>query len=154
MSCILLLKMTPAQRIRAPKPPSLTPSLTPSEILYVGFLYVLFPFPTIRSGPGKPNQKKSVHELFAGAFRNKSLTCASCLFSLRKNTRIHKNGRNSWTFRFGPFFGLVCRGDSWYKSISWFGKRCPESFPRFAQNFHTVEHFQIPSSPIKSVHMA
>ena len=33
---------------------------------------------------------------------------------LRKNTRIHKNGRNSWTFRFGPFFGLVCRGDSWF----------------------------------------
>ena len=28
----------------------------------------------------------------------------------RKNTRIHKNRRNSWTFRFGPFFGLVCRG--------------------------------------------
>ena len=28
-------------------------------------------------------------------------------------TRIHKNGRNSWTSRFAPFFGLVCRGDSW-----------------------------------------
>ena len=28
-----------------PKPPSQTPSLTPSEILYVGFLYVLFLFP-------------------------------------------------------------------------------------------------------------
>ena len=24
-----------------------------------------------------------------------------------------KGGRNSWTFRFGPFFGLVCQGDSW-----------------------------------------
>ena len=34
-----------------------------------------------RSGPGKPNQKKSVHELFAGAFRNKSSICESCLFS-------------------------------------------------------------------------
>ena len=32
----------------------------------------------------------------------------------KENTRIHKNGRNSWTFRFGPFFGLVCRGDSWH----------------------------------------
>ena len=31
----------------------------------------------------------------------------------RKNTRIHKNRRNSWTFRFGPFFGLVCQCDSW-----------------------------------------
>ena len=33
----------------------------------------------------------------------------------RKSTRIHKNGRNSWTFCFGPFYGLVCRGDSWEK---------------------------------------
>ena len=29
-------------------------------------------FAKIRSGPGKPNQKRSVHELFTGAFRNKS----------------------------------------------------------------------------------
>ena len=29
-------------------------------------------FARVRSGPGKPNQKKSVHELFAAAFRNKS----------------------------------------------------------------------------------
>ena len=29
----------------------------------------------------------------------------------------HKNGRNSWAFRFGPFFGLVCRGDSWFLQI-------------------------------------
>ena len=36
------------------------------------------------------------------------------LVFLRKNTTIHRNGRNSWTFRFGPFFGLVCRGDSWF----------------------------------------
>ena len=39
------------------------------------------------------------------------------LVFLRKNTRIHKNGRNSWTFRFCPFFGLVCRGDSWNKFV-------------------------------------
>ena len=71
----------------------------------------------IRSGPGKPNQKKSVHELFAGAFRNKSSMWTVLVF-LRKNTRIHKNRRNSWTFRFGPFFGLVCRGDSWSEVCS------------------------------------
>ena len=64
-----------------------------------------------RSGPDT-NQKKSVHELFAGAFRNKNSMWIALVF-LRKNTRIHKNGRNSWIFRFGPFFGLVCRGDSW-----------------------------------------
>ena len=36
-----------------------------------------------------------------------------------KDTRIHKNVRNSWTFRFGPFFGLVCRGDSWLQLRSY-----------------------------------
>ena len=59
-------------------------------------------------------EERSVHELFAGAFRNKSSMWIVLVF-LRKNTRIHKNGRNSWTFRFGPFFGLVCRGNYWVK---------------------------------------
>ena len=30
----------------------------------------------------------------------------------KEQTRIHKKGRNSRTFRFGPFFGLVCRGET------------------------------------------
>ena len=66
--------------------------------------------PSVLSGVAPANQTKerSVHELFTGAFRNKSSTF------LRKNTRIHKNGRNSWTLRFGPFFNLVWRGDSWF----------------------------------------
>ena len=74
----------------------------------------LFPFALLVSGVAPANQTKerSVHELFAGAFRNKSSMWIVLVFP-RKNTRIHKNGRNSWTFRFGPFFGLVCRGDSW-----------------------------------------
>ena len=63
--------------------------------------------------PANQTKERSVHELFAGAFRNKSSMWIVLVF-LRKNTRIHKNGRNSWTFRFGPFFGLVCRGDSWF----------------------------------------
>ena len=66
-----------------------------------------------RSGPGKPNQRKVSSWTFAGAFRNKSSMWIVLVF-LRKNTRIHKKGRNSWTFRFGPFFGLVCWGDSWH----------------------------------------
>ena len=72
-----------------------------------------------KSGVAPANQTKerSVHELFTGAFRNKSSMWIVLVF-LRKNTRIHKNGRNSWTFRFGPFFGLVCRGDSW-KHFLW-----------------------------------
>ena len=62
--------------------------------------------------PTKPRKVSSW--TFHRAFRNKSSMWIVHVF-LRKNTRIHKNGRNSWSFRFGPFFGLVCRGDSWKK---------------------------------------
>ena len=70
----------------------------------------------IRSGDGKPNQRRSVHELFAGAFWNRS-SIWIVLVLLRKNTRTHEKCRNSWTFRFGPFFALVCWGDSCVKSF-------------------------------------
>ena len=73
----------------------------------------------IRSGPGPlANQTKgrSVHELLTGAFQNKSSMWIVLVF-LRKNNRIHKNGRNSWTFRFGTFFGLVCQGDSLFSRV-------------------------------------
>ena len=65
------------------------------------------------SGVATANQTKGrpVHELFPGASWNKSSMWIALVFP-RKNTRIHKNGRNSWTFRIGPFFGLVCRGHS------------------------------------------
>ena len=33
----------------------------------------------------------------------------ACFPFLRNNTRTHKNGRNSWIIRFGPFFGLPGR---------------------------------------------
>ena len=62
--------------------------------------------------PANQTKERSVHELFTGAFWNKSSMWIVLVF-LRRNTRIHKIGRNSWTFRFGPFFGLVCWGDSW-----------------------------------------
>ena len=70
----------------------------------------------IASGVAPANQTKErpVHELFRGAFRNKSSMWIVLVFP-RKNTRIHKNERNSWTSRFGPFFGLACRGDSWLR---------------------------------------
>ena len=58
--------------------------------------------------PANQTKERSVHELFAGAFRNKISMWIVLVFP-RKNTRIHKNGRNSWTFHFGPLFGLVCR---------------------------------------------
>ena len=72
--------------------------------------------------PANQTKERSVHELFAGGFQNKSSMWIVLVF-LRKNTRIHKNGRNSWTFRFGPFFGLVCRGDSW--SLPWLTSKYP-----------------------------
>ena len=66
------------------------------------------------SPPANQTKERSVHELFAGAFTLNKSSMWIVLVFLRKNTRIHKNGRNSWTFHFGPFFGLVCRGDSWF----------------------------------------
>ena len=51
--------------------------------------------------PANQSKERSVHELSAGAFRNKS-SMWIVLVSPKKNTRIHKNGWNSWTFRFGP----------------------------------------------------
>ena len=54
----------------------------------------------IRSHPGR-------------ALWNQSSMRIALVFPRKKNTRIHTNARNLWTFRFGPFFGLVCRGDSW-----------------------------------------
>ena len=61
----------------------------------------------LNSGVAPANQTKerSVHELFAGAFRNKSSMWIVLVF-LRKNTWIHKNGRNSWTFS-GAALSLV-----------------------------------------------
>ena len=67
-----------------------------------------------KSGPGKPNQRKVSSWTFRRGIPAQKFEMWIGLFYLRKSTRIYKNGRNSWTFRFGPFFGLVCRGDSWF----------------------------------------
>ena len=92
------------------------------------------------SGVAPPNQTKerSVHELFAGAFQNKSSMWIVLVF-LRKNTRIYKKGRNSWTFRFGPFFGLVCWGDSWFWGRS--------GFPVFSSPFLSCNYICFWNSP-------
>ena len=66
----------------------------------------------IKSGHGKPNQKKSVHELFAGAFRNKSSICEFRACFPKENTRIFtKMGEIHMNFSFWPFlwFGLPGR---------------------------------------------
>ena len=67
---------------------------------------------------GKPNQRKISSWTFRRGIPEQKFEIWIVLLFLRKN-RIHKNGRNSWTFRFGPFFGLVCWGDSWFLSLSW-----------------------------------
>ena len=72
-----------------------------------------------RSGPGKPNQRKVSSWTFRRGVPEQKFDMWIVLAFPRKNTRIHKNGRNSWTFRFGPFFGLVCRGDSWSAIHFW-----------------------------------
>ena len=71
----------------------------------------------IRSGPGKPNQRKVGSWTFHRGIPEQKFEMWIVLVFLRKNTRIHKNGRNSWIFRFGPFLGLVCRGDSWENGV-------------------------------------
>ena len=40
--------------------------------------------------PANQTKERPVHELFPGAFRNKSSICESCLFPKEKHTRIHK----------------------------------------------------------------
>ena len=60
----------------------------------------------VRSGPGKPNQRKVSSWTFRRGIPEQKFDMWIVLVFLRKNTRIHKKGRNSWTFRFGPFFGL------------------------------------------------
>ena len=56
-----------------------------------------------KSGVAPANQTKerSVHELFAGAFRNKS-SIGILLVFLRKNTRIHKKRAKFMNFSFWP----------------------------------------------------
>ena len=66
----------------------------------------------LKSGVALANQRKgrSVHELFAGAFRNKSSICDHACLPKEKHTRIPpKRAKFIGTFRFGPFFGLLCR---------------------------------------------
>ena len=69
-----------------------------------------------RSGPGNQTKERHVHELTAqGAFQNK-VQSELCLFSWGKISRTHKNGRNSWTFRFLAL-SLVrfAVSDSWHR---------------------------------------
>ena len=66
----------------------------------------------VRSGPGANQTKeRSVHELFVGAFRNKSSRCESCLFSQGKTPDFSQKWVKFMNFPFWPFlwFGLPGR---------------------------------------------
>ena len=69
--------------------------------------------------PANQTKERSVHELRRGIPEQKFEMWIVLVF-LRKNTRkfSQKWAKFIWIFRFGPFFGLVCRGDSW-KMASW-----------------------------------
>ena len=58
--------------------------------------------------PANQTQKRSVHELFAGAFRNKTSICESCLFSSGKKHQNSQKWAKFMNFSFWPFlwFGL------------------------------------------------
>ena len=71
--------------------------------------------PWIRSGPGKPNQRKVTSWTFHRGFRNRSSMWTVLLF-LRKKHQNSQKWVKFMNFAFGPFFGLVCRGDSWLKT--------------------------------------
>ena len=73
--------------------------------------HMQLPSPSIRSGPGKQNQRKVSSWTFHRGIPEQKFNVNRACFP-KENTRIHKNGRNSWTFRFGrPFlwFGLPGR---------------------------------------------
>ena len=90
----------------------------------------------IRSGPGKPNQRKVSSWTFRRGipeqkFKNVNRAC----FPKEKHQNSHKNGRNSWTFHFGPFF------------LVWFAGATPEErvwrTPRFCRTLGAKAQGQI-----------
>ena len=68
---------------------------------------------SLQEWPRQTKPKNASSWTFPGGIPEQKFNVNRAFCFPRKNTRIHKNGRNSWTSRFGPFFGLVCRGDSW-----------------------------------------
>ena len=111
----------------------------PPNRVFPGIFWVIISNGMSGVAPANQTKERSVHELFAGAFRNKSSMWIVLVF-LRKNTRIHKKGWNSWIFRFGPFFGLVCWGDSNGMAQ---GRALPNMKPDTVLWFATFPHAQL-----------
>ena len=61
--------------------------------------------------PANQTKERSVHELFTGAFWNKSSIVNRACFPEEKHQNSQKWAK-FMNYSFGPFFGLVCQGDS------------------------------------------
>ena len=62
--------------------------------------------------PRQTKPKKGQFMNFSQGHSGTKFQCESCLFSQGKTPEFTKMGEIHELFRFGPFFGLVCRGDS------------------------------------------
>ena len=72
----------------------------------------------IRSGPVKPNQRKVSSWTFRRGIPEQKFNVNRACFPREETPEFtEKWAKFIWTFRFGPFFGLVCRGDSWLHQI-------------------------------------
>ena len=83
-----------------------------------GPFLTFFMWPNVRSGPGKPNQRKVSSWTFRRGIPEQKFNVNRACFPKEKRQNSHKKGRSSWTFRFGPFFRFVCRGHSWKWAFS------------------------------------
>ena len=68
---------------------------------------------SVQEWPRQTKPKKVSSWTFRRGIPEQKFNVNRACFPKEKHQNSQKNGRNSWTFRFGPFFGLVCRGDSW-----------------------------------------
>ena len=60
--------------------------------------------PSSGVAPANQTKERSVHELFASAFRNKSSKCESCLFSQGKTPEFTQKWAKFMNFSYWPFF--------------------------------------------------
>ena len=77
-----------------------------------GMCSVFLRFMILISGVAPANQTKArpVHELFLGAFRNRSSQCESCLFSRGKTPEFTKKRAKFMNFSFWPFLWFALPG--------------------------------------------
>ena len=95
----------------------------------------------IRSGPGKPNQRKASSWTFPRAFRNKSSRCESCLFSQGKIPEFTKMGEIHELFVLALF--LV-----WFAGATpdWKGPKWPKTGDNWREDGRTFRNIPFGST--------